>query len=139
MKKIAFALFAMMSVPAFADVGVSIAVGEPGFYGSIDIGGFPPPQVIYAQPVIVERSERSYAPIYLRVPPGYERHWERHCREYRACGRPVYFVRDKWYRDVYSPRYRERHGMGRHEERGRRDEGRDRGYRDDDRERDYRR
>ncbi len=138
MKKLAFALLFMMSAPVLADVGVSIAVGEPGFYGRIDIGGYPPPQLIYGQPVIVVPTERRYAPIYLRVPPGFERHWERHCHEYRACGRPVYFVRDRWYRDVYSPRYRERHRMDRREDRGRRGEGHDRGYRDDNRERDYR-
>ncbi len=38
-----------------ADVGVSISIGQPGFYGRIDIGRFPQPQVIYAEPrVIVE-------------------------------------------------------------------------------------
>lgn len=114
-----------------ADVGVSINVGEPGFYGRIDMGDFPRPEVIYARPVIIERSREVYAPIYLRVPPGYERHWNRHCREYHACGRPVYFVRDKWYREVYAPHYHERHRMDGREERhgegrGHRGEGYDR-------------
>ena len=27
-----------------ADVGVSVTVGQPGFYGTIDIGNFPRPQ-----------------------------------------------------------------------------------------------
>ena len=40
-------------------------------------------------------------------PPGHMRHWDRHCHEYEACGRPVYFVDDGWYREVYVPRYRE--------------------------------
>lgn len=127
------AAMAFSTVPVFAaDVGVSVSVGEPGFYGRIDIGDFPRPELIYAQPVIIQRSGMGYAPIYLRVPPGYERHWGRHCRQYNACGRPVYFVRDKWYRDVYSPRYRERHDMGRRGERGHRGEGRDHGRRDRD-------
>ena len=34
------------TIPAFAaDVSVSVSIGEPGFYGRIDIGGYPPPQV----------------------------------------------------------------------------------------------
>ena len=37
------------------DVGVSISIGQPGFYGQIDIGGYGPPQVLYRQPVLVER------------------------------------------------------------------------------------
>lgn len=115
-----------------ADVGVSINVGEPGFYGRIDMGDFARPGLIYAHPIIVVPGREAYAPIYLRVPPGYERHWNRHCRQYHACGRPVYFVRDRWYRDVYAPHYRERHRMDRHEERH--DEGR--GHRGEGRGRD---
>ena len=43
------------ATPALAaDVGVSVTIGEPGFYGRLDIGGFPPPQVIYRQPKAVE-------------------------------------------------------------------------------------
>lgn len=120
-------LFALMLVSSrlFA-ADVSVNVGEPGFYGRIDMGGFPRPQVIYAQPVIVMRSREAYAPIYLRVPPGYERNWNRHCREYHACGRPVYFVRDRWYREVYAPHYHERHHMDRREERHDEGHGRDR-------------
>ena len=133
MKKILLAsALALASSRLFAaDVGVSISVGEPGFYGRIDIGDFPGPEVIYAQPILVERSGMHGRPVYLRVPPGYERHWSRHCHEYRACGEPVYFVRDKWYREVYSPRYRECHSMERRGERGyerhedRREEGGD--------------
>jgi hypothetical protein len=103
---------ALLSLPALADVGVSINVGEPGFYGQIDLGGAPPPQLVYAQPQIIEQVPVGVAPepIYLHVPPGYARHWRSHCHEYNACGRPVYFVRDTWYRTVYVPHYREHHG-----------------------------
>lgn len=114
---------AAVAAPAFAGVGVSVSVGQPGFYGQIDIGGYPQPQVIYQQPVIVERGPGyDEAPIYLRVPPGYERHWRRHCAQYRACGRRVYFVRDDWYNRDYVPRYRHEHegrGDNRGEDRGR--------------------
>ena len=110
---------AAITTPAFAaDVGVSVSIGEPGFYGRLDIGDFPPPQVIYRQPIMVERVEVSRPPIYLRVPPGHAKHWRKHCHEYHACGERVFFVQDGWYNREYVPRYRERHG-------GRRDERRD--------------
>ena len=46
------------------------------------------------------------------TPPGHEKHWNKHCHEYGACGRPVYFVRDGWYNDVYAPRYRQTASAG---------------------------
>lgn len=113
MKKILFAAaLAVASVPAFAGVGVSVNVGQPGFYGQIDIGDAPAPQVIYAQPMVVERTVISAEPIYLRVPPGHAKHWSKHCAYYNACGRPVYFVRDGWYSRQYVPYYHEHHGGG---------------------------
>lgn len=98
-----------VTMPAFAaDVGVSVSVGQPGFYGRLDIGGYPPPQVIYRRPILVERAvERP--PIYLRVPPGHARHWSKHCGEYNACGERVYFVNENWYDREYAPRYQEQH------------------------------
>lgn len=93
-----------------ADVGVSISIGQPGFYGQIDIGDFPQPRVLYAQPIIVERGiMMNRPPVYLRVPPGHARHWSKHCHEYHACGERVLFVRDDWYEREYVPRYQERH------------------------------
>jgi hypothetical protein len=47
-------LFAV-SAPA-ADAGVSFSVGQPGFYGRIDIGNAPQPEVIYARPIVVQLS-----------------------------------------------------------------------------------
>lgn len=110
---------ALVAMPAAAaDVGVSVSVGEPGFYGRLDIGDFPQPQVIYRRPMMVQRVPADRPPVYLRVPPGYEKNWRKHCREYDACGERVFFVRDKWYQKEYVPRYQERH-------RGRGDEHRD--------------
>ena len=113
-----------------ADVGVSVTVGQPGFYGHIDVGDFPPPAVIYRQPIVVQPVPVAGPPLYLRVPPGHYKHWNKHCAQYDACGRQVYFVRDNWYNNVYVPRYRERHGD---EHRGDRDHdgwrgGDDRGH-----------
>ena len=113
------ALLSALATPAFsADVGVSISVGQPGFYGQIDIGNVPRPPVVYAQPVVVAPSPEyvSVQPIYLHVPPGHEKHWGKHCAEYHACGRPVYFVRDDWYNNEYAPRYR--HDGGYHDDHG---------------------
>ncbi len=109
---ILFASLLALSTTAFAsDLGVSINIGEPGFYGRIDIGNAPRPPVMYAQPVIIERPAHYVAaePLYLRVPPGHAKNWAKHCREYNACGRQVYFVRDEWYTNEYAPRYRDQH------------------------------
>lgn len=105
------------------DVGVSVQIGQPGFYGRIDIGDAPRPRLIYAEPVVIHRAPRVvYEPVYLRVPPGHERNWRKHCGRYDACGRPVYFVRDDWYQRDYVPHYYDRHPEYR---RDRRDERRD--------------
>jgi len=94
-----------------ADVGVSVSIGDPGFYGRIDIGSAPPPRILYRDPVVIEHVQ-VMQPVYMRVPPGHARHWSKHCREYNACGHPVYFVHNDWYNDVYTPYYREHHGHG---------------------------
>ncbi|OIQ88173.1 hypothetical protein GALL_299450 [mine drainage metagenome] len=108
-----------MIAPAYAaDVGVSVNVGEPGFYGRLDIGDFPHPQVLYRQPIAVRAVSMERQPIYLHVPPGQARHWRRHCGEYNACNERVYFVQDNWYNREYAPRYQELH-------RGRRNAGHD--------------
>ncbi|MCC7700605.1 hypothetical protein IGS59_00010 [Janthinobacterium sp. GW460P] len=101
----------LLSAGTAAVAQVSVTVGQPGFYGRIDIGDYPAPQLIYAQPVIVQRPQYySAAPIYLRVPPGHAKHWSKHCRKYNACNQEVYFVQDGWYNNQYVPRYRQQHG-----------------------------
>ncbi len=104
----------VIGTPAMAaDVGVSVTIGQPGFYGHIDIGDYPYPEpvLIYREPIIIHRHAAVvYEPIYLRVPPGHAKRWRYYCDRYDACDRPVYFVRDRWYNEVYAPLYRERHG-----------------------------
>jgi hypothetical protein len=110
---------ASVGVPAFgADVGVSISVGQPGFYGQIDIGSYGRPPVLYSRPITIERVRRDSIrePLYLRVPPGHSRNWKRYCASYNACGRPVYFVQDSWYKNVYAPRYNNDHRDDRRDE-----------------------
>jgi hypothetical protein len=119
MRRLLFmAAVAALAVPglAAAQATVTVQIGEPGFYGSIDIGGYPQPQLIYPQPVVIEPVPVGVVrePIYLRVPPGYAKHWNKHCRKYNACGQPVYFVQDRWYQQVYVPHYREIHHGGHH-------------------------
>ena len=96
------------------EVGVSVTVGQPGFYGRIDIGNFPQPRLIYAQPVVIAPVHvvEPASPIYLHVPPGHAKNWRKHCQKYDACGRPTYFVQDDWYNNVYVPEYSARHGKG---------------------------
>lgn len=114
MKNLALAamLAALATSTLAADVGVSLSIGEPGFYGRLDIGDYPQPQLIYRRPTFIGRVEPSRPPLYLRVPPGHARHWSRHCREYDACGERVYFVQDNWYRNEYVPRYQMQDGRG---------------------------
>lgn len=127
MKKILFlaaAVTVMAASPIRAadiDVGVSIGISQPGVYGRIDIGRFPQPQVVYAQPMIVARPvvvQRD--PVYMWVPPGHRKDWKRHCRDYQACGVPVVFVRDDWYDSHVRP-------SGRGDDRGY-DKGRGKGH-----------
>lgn len=118
---------ATVATPALAaDVGLSISVGQPGFYGQLDIGDYPQPQLIYRRPMIIEQVVVERPPIYLRVPPGHRKNWKKHCREYNACGEQVFFVRQDWYEREYVPHYQERHrdhyddrrDEGRHDDRG---------------------
>lgn len=107
------------------DVGVSISIGDPGFYGRIDIGRMRPPPVVRENPVLVVQPRRRVIlePLYVRAPPGHQKNWRKFCKRYDACGRPVYFVTDDWYEREYAPRYREEHRQDRREDR--RDERRD--------------
>jgi uncharacterized protein YcfJ len=97
-------------VPALAsEVGVSVRVGQPGFYGRVDIGNLPPPRLVYAEPIVVQPVPVGVVrqPIYLHVPPGHAKNWRKHCGHYNACGQPVYFVQENWYNNVYVAHYRD--------------------------------
>ncbi len=92
------ALLAAAAVgPASAAYVNSTAGGplRPGVYGRIEIGKSAPPPVIYTRPVVASRNvlAGNVKPVYLYVPPGQVRKWERHCGKYKACDLPVYFVR----------------------------------------------
>jgi len=116
MRRLIFAaVIAATTGPALAaDVGVSVTVGQPGYYGRIDIGNFPQPQLIYAQPVVIEPVPVGVVgqPLYLHVPPGHAKNWRKHCGKYNACGQPVYFVSDDWYNNVYVKGHAKGHDQG---------------------------
>ncbi|NLX18862.1 MAG: hypothetical protein GXY53_06225 [Desulfobulbus sp.] len=102
-------LAASIIIPGSGRAGVTINIGDPGFYGRLDLGGYPPPRLIYSEPIIARPIRTWYPPIYLRVPEKHIKKWYKYCDGYGACGRPVYFVEDSWYQDVYVPRYRKHH------------------------------
>jgi hypothetical protein len=110
-----------VAVAQAGDVSVSVNVNTPGVYGQITLGELPAPELLMPRAVVaiptrIVVSGPPPEPLYLHVPPGHERHWERHCHEYNACGRPVYFVSHRWYQEVYVPRHELRHEE-RHEHR----------------------
>ena len=111
-----------------AEVSVSITMGQPGYYGRVDIVGFAPPTLIYAEPVIIQAIPVGVVrhPVYMHVPPGHAKNWGKHCRKYNACGQPVYFVQDRWYSDTYVPGYAQRHGK-----KSGKKQGKDKGHHDD--------
>ena len=83
----ALAATLVMSAPAqAADVGVSISVNQPGFYGRVDIGD-QRPVLIYPQPIVIHQGAYTtyQRPIYMRVPPGHYKQWARYCSRYNAC------------------------------------------------------
>lgn len=102
----------LQSAPAvFAgDLGINVILSgeiQPGVYGQVQIGNTPRPAVVYERPrvIVVDRRYEHEEPIYLHVPPGHAKNWSKHCREYHACERRVYFVRSQ----EYEPEYQREH------------------------------
>jgi len=92
----------------------------PGVYGQVRFGSDAPPPVVYAQPMLIESQPSPPPPIYLHVPPGHAKNWRKHCHEYHACNRPVYFVRSEEYAPGYDHRdyghdHDHGHGHGKHD------------------------
>lgn len=121
-------LAALATLPAAqaADVGVSIGFSQPGFYGRVDVGRYPTPVLVAPQPVIISRPAYRAEPVYLWVPPQQRGDWRHNCHRYRACGSPVYFVDDGWYRQNVIV-HRDRRGHD-HRRDDRRDHDRGRGH-----------
>lgn len=107
----------LLALPArAANVTVNIYAGDPAYYGPLDVRDLPPPRLVYAEPVVIVPAPRAAPePLYIRVPPGHAKHWDKHCRKYHACDRPVYFVDDGWYNEVYVAKH------GKHDKRDKQD------------------
>jgi hypothetical protein len=116
----------------------------PGVYGQVQFGSESPPPLVYAEPMLIVPQRVPPPPVYLHVPPGHARNWRKHCQEYNACNRPVYFVRSPEYEPGYVPRYHEHdrdgdhnrdhdHGRGHDHEHDRSEHGDDHGRDDRDR------
>ena len=128
----AVAWVAVMPLAHAQNISVTATItGEivPGVYGQVVLGNRPPPPLVYARPVVavpvVVAEPVPMEPIYLHVPPGHAKHWRKHCHEYDACNRPVYFVRSAEYEPGYRPdRRHEEHEHGHHGDHGDRDDDR---------------
>ncbi len=104
MKQTMWALAAMMAAVMAAGVA-SAKDTDPGIYGAIDVSRFPKPATLNSRPVTATApAKRGKAqPIYVHVTAGEARHWHGTCQTYDACGVPVYFVTEGWFRSVYLP------------------------------------
>ena len=107
----------------------AVITGEvvPGVYGQVVLGNRPPPPVLYQQPMVVQpvMGAPPGEPLYLHVPPGHAKNWRKHCHEYHACNRPVYFVRSAEYEPGFDRARWEREHGHEHHDRGHHDEDRD--------------
>lgn len=97
-------LFFLCSSFSYAeDLGINIVLeGEikPGVYGRVELGKNSHPDLVYHDPrVIVVEEKVQRDPIYLHVPPGHAKHWDKHCNKYKACAYPVYFIMSDEYRE----------------------------------------
>jgi hypothetical protein len=113
-----------LAFAAQAQTDVSVSVGgiiKPGVYGRVEVGTRPPPPVIYPQPVIITQPVivaqpavvvAPPQPLYMHVPPGHAKKWNKHCYKYNACNQPVYFVQND-YREYYKE-HGKGHGKGKH-------------------------
>jgi hypothetical protein len=102
------------------DLSVNVILSgqvAPGVYGQVQLGNDRPPPLVYTQPMLIVAQPQPPPPIYLHVPPGHARNWRKHCREYNACNRPVYFIRSAEYEPGFDRARYDRE----HEDRGRRD------------------
>lgn len=125
---VAMGLLALAAVSAqAAEPYVNVTVGgvlRPGVYGRIEVGNAPPPPIYSPQPVIITQpvviAPAPAQPVYLYVPNGHQKKWEKHCYKYNACGQPVYFVNMAQYqgerrgRDDDEREHGEDHGKGKH-------------------------
>jgi hypothetical protein len=128
MGSIAAVALAGTGIGRAGDLGINVMLSgqvAPGVYGQVQIGNASPPPVVYAQPMLIEPQAAPPPPVYLHVPPGHAKNWRKHCREYNACNRPVYFVRSAEYEPDYG---RRNHGHDRDDHKHDRDDDHGHGH-----------
>lgn len=105
------------------DLGIKVILEKeiaPGVYGRVELGNDSHPDVYYEQPRLIVK-ESKYArsrPVYMHVPPGHAKHWDKHCNKYHACGRPVYFIRSAEYTGYEDAHEHEHNHDHKHHEKG---------------------
>ena len=129
-------LVGVAGLPAQADdLGINVILeGEvaPGVYGRVELGNNSHPDIYYPQPVVIVQEPRyaKYKPVYLHVPPGHAKHWSKHCQEYHACERPVYFVKSVEYEESYQREHAHDHDHD-HDHDGKKSKGKEKGNKHD--------
>lgn len=103
-------LAALLTPVQAADEALPANVGQPDYYGRLDMAGYPQPQLVFRKALAIDPVEADRPSLYLRVAPGQARQWRKHCRAYQACNQQVYFVQDAWYTREYVPRFAARGG-----------------------------
>lgn len=100
MRALAIILAIAACVTASGVQAKRVVVGDYDYYGPLVIHDERPVVIVQEPRIVHSRGHRE--PLYVRVPPGHAKHWEKHCAKYRACDRPVYFVDDHWYHEHYA-------------------------------------
>lgn len=95
------ALFSLLCLGPTNALGQSM--GQPGYYGYIEIGANPQPPLLISNAVMGNPGVYTGSPIYMHVPPEHARAWSRYCHLYGACDWVVFFVDNAWYESVYVP------------------------------------
>jgi hypothetical protein len=91
-----------------AESGATLKPGQPGYYGRIEIGDVPHPDLISFKPLVIRPASGATRPVYMHVPAAQVKDWAKHCGKYQACDQSVFFVKTQWYNTVYVPYHRER-------------------------------
>lgn len=113
MKKLLIAAVLMSAAAGSMAQTVDINLGNSGYYGQLDLLNLGKPPVIYQKPMWIDQTVPNQGqPVYMRVPPGHAKKWDKHCARYNACGQRVLFVQDSWYNNTYVPQYAKIKGNG---------------------------
>jgi hypothetical protein len=112
LRKVALATFVAMAVAPLAgaaedSVATITEPVKPGVYGRLAMAATSKatPALVYEQPMFIEAPQMGarVEPVYLHVPPDHAKNWKKHCKQYKACDKPVFFVKSAEYEPGYKP------------------------------------